>query len=391
MRRDILYDKIPTSAFIPIMKKRRSFIPVSEPDLSGNEEKYLLSCVRSSWISSKGEFIDSFEKSFAEFVGVKHCVLTSSGTSSLHLVLQALGVGKGDEVIVPDLTFIATANTVWYTGATPILVDVEGATWNIDPDKIVEKITKKTKAIIVVHLYGHPADMGRILPIARQHKLHIIEDAAESHGAQVKTKKTWKKVGSIGQAGCFSFYGNKIITTGEGGAVVTSNKKLADSMRMLRDHGQLPGKRYYHEVIGFNYRMTNMQAAVGLAQLERIEEFINKKRQIAAWYTKYLKDVTGITLPQEASWAKSVYWIYSILVHKPYEHTSKQLMEELQKNRIDSRPFFYPLHMLPPYKTRESFSVSNSLFQQGISLPSGTSLTHIDIQRITDVIIKHAS
>lgn len=384
------------------MTQHNNFIPVAQPDLSGNEKKYLLNCLSSSWISSKGKFINNFEESFAKFIGSKFAISTSNGTTALHLAVAALGIGKGDEVIVPDLTFIASANVVSYTGAKPVLVDVDRQTWNIDPDKIEQSISKRTKAILVVHLYGYPANMNKTIPLAKKHNLFVIEDAAEAHGAEIRMRLRhlgggrmdsrpkgggiWRKVGSIGDVGCFSFYGNKIITTGEGGIVVTNNRKLAEKIRILRDHGQTPTRRYYHEVIGFNYRMTNLQAAIGCAQLERIEEFIERKRKIARLYNSHLKNIPGITLPPGTPWAKSVYWLYSILINKPYPKGRDQLIELLLKENIESRPFFYPLHQLPPYKQKGNFPNANFLSKSGISLPSSCTLTDEEIEKIAGII-----
>lgn len=372
----------------------KALIPIAVPDLKGNEKKYLDECITSSWISSKGRFIDLFEEKFAEFTQSKYAVSVANGTVALHLALVAMGIKKGDEVIVPDLTFIASANAVYYTGATPVLVDVEKETWNLDPDEIEKHITPQTKAIMPVHLYGHPANMLEILRVARKYKLLIIEDAAEAHGAEVNLeykgkKRNWKKVGSIGKAGIFSFYGNKIITTGEGGMVVTDDKDLADNMRILRDHGQNLQKRYYHEVIGFNYRMTNMQAAVGLAQLERVEMFLEQKNKIAAYYDKHLENIPGITLPPKKYWAKSVYWMYSILIDKPFRLTRNELMKVLAQNNIETRPFFYPIHDMPPYKSSIIYPKSSYLSTHGINLPSSVLLTSQKLKRIVDVIRKY--
>jgi perosamine synthetase len=367
------------------------YIPVSEPDLSGNEKRYLIDCFNSGWISSKGVSIERFEKKFAEFIGTKYAVATSNGTTALHLALVALGIKKGDEVLVPDLTFIACANCVTYTGAKPIFVDVESTTWNIDSSKIEGKISNKTKAIMVVHLYGHPADMSRIIPIAQKKNLIIIEDVAEAHGAEIKIREKWIKVGSLGNVGCFSFYGNKIITTGEGGMVVTNDKNLYEKIKILRDHGQTPEKRYYHEVIGFNYRMTNLQAAIGLGQLERIKELIRKKRKIGKLYHQLLKDIPGITLSPEADWAKSVYWMYSILVEKPYPLSRDELIDELHKQNIETRPFFYPIHILPPYLEKNNYAQSEYLSKHGINLPSSSLLRQSDVNRICQIVRKYTS
>lgn len=372
---------------------KKLFIPIAKPDLTGNEKKYIDECISSSWISSKGRFIDLFEEQFAEFIGSKYAVSVANGTVALHLALVAIGIKNGDEVIVPDLTFIASANTVYYTGATPVLVDVEKETWNLDSDQIEKLITPRTKAIMPVHLYGHPANMPEILDIAQKYNLLIIEDAAEAHGAEVNLgqkegKLKWQKVGSIGKAGIFSFYGNKIITTGEGGMVVTDDLNLAKQMRILRDHGQKPDRRYYHEVIGFNYRMTNMQAAVGLAQLERVEKFIERKIQIASYYNYRLQNIAGLSLPPCKNWAKSVYWMYSILIDHPNKLSRDELINGLRIENIETRPFFYPIHMMPPYKTDKKFPVSSYLSEHGINLPSSVTITNEQIDRIVNVIYK---
>ncbi|MBC7334373.1 MAG: DegT/DnrJ/EryC1/StrS aminotransferase family protein, partial [Actinobacteria bacterium] len=259
-------------------------IPVLEPSIGKEEIRSVLKAVKSGWVSSKGEFIEKFEKKFADYHRVKEAVSTSNGTTALHLALKSLGIEKNDEVIVPVLTFAATANAVIYCNAKPVFVDIHPKYWCIDPQKIEEKITEKTRAIIPVHLYGHPCDMDWITDIAEDHGLYVVEDAAESHGAEYKGKK----VGTFGDIACFSFYGNKIITTGEGGMCITNNEELAKEMRILRDHGMRPDKKYWHDKIGFNYRMTNLQAALGIVQLKKLDKFINKKRKIAKIYRKNL-------------------------------------------------------------------------------------------------------
>jgi len=352
-------------------------IPVAEPYLGEEELENIKKCVKSSWISSIGEYVDRFENDFSKYCNAKFGVSVMNGTVALHLALAALGIGKGDEVIIPDFTFVATANAVSYTGAKPVLVDVDERTWTIDVDKIKEKINDKTKAIIPVHLYGHPCDMDPIMELAKERGIFVIEDAAEAHGAEYKGKK----VGSIGHIGCFSFYGNKIITTGEGGMCVTNDKKIAERMRFLKDHGMSKEKRYWHDEIAFNYRMTNMQAAIGVAQLEKIDKIISIKRKNASLYNSLLKDVKGVVLPPEEEWAKNVYWMYSILVDNRDE-----LMKKLKDNGIDSRPFFYPMHELPMYTVSGGFSVSSDISKKGINLPSSPKLTEEEIRKITDVI-----
>ena len=356
-------------------------IPIAEPFLDDNELDNVIDCIKSTWISSKGEYIAKFEQKFSKYCGCKYGISCSNGTTSLHLALAALGIGKGDEVIVPTLTFIATANAVSYTGAKPVFVDSEIKTWNIDTDKIKEKITSKTKTIIPVHLYGHPCDMDPILEIADKYDLHIIEDAAEAHGAEYKSKKT----GSLGDVGSFSFYGNKIITTGEGGMLVTNNEEFAEKASMLRDHGMSKEKKYWHENIGFNYRMTNIQAAIGLAQLDKIDKIIDIKRKNAKLYTSLLKDIDGVTLPQEAKWTKNVYWMYSIIINEDLNKRNK-LISWLETNQIDSRQFFHPIHIMPPYKCNERFPIAEKLSKNGINLPSSPTLKKTEIKVIVEKI-----
>jgi perosamine synthetase len=284
--------------------------------------------------------------------------------------LAALGIGNGDEVIVPTLTFIATANAVTYCNAKPVFVDSHPSYWCIDPDKIEEKITENTKAIIAVHLYGHPCDMDKIMDIARKNSLYIIEDAAEAHGAEYKGRK----VGSFGDVSCFSFFANKIITTGEGGMCLTNDEELAAKMRILRDHAMNPNKRYWHNVVGFNYRMTNMQAAVGVAQLEKLDRFVEKRRRIAQKYHSLLQGIRGVTLPLEMPWAKNVYWVYSILIEDDFGINRDELMKRLEERGIETRSLFYPMHILPPYQNDERFPAAEELSRKGISLPSGGKL-----------------
>jgi perosamine synthetase len=358
------------------------FIPVAEPLLDGNELAYVSDCVRSGWVSSLGKYIQEFEERFAAFCGVRHAAAVSNGTTALHLAMVALGVGPGDEVIVPTLTFIATANAVRYTGATPVFADSEPHTWNIDPQDVRRRITSRTKAIIPVHLYGHPTDLQPLLDLASERGLALIEDAAEAHGALYRGKR----VGSLGQLNCFSFYGNKIITTGEGGVLTTDDDALDARVRYLRDHAMSPEKRYWHTEVGYNYRMTNLQAALGVAQMERIEEFISRKRAIAAAYNRLLGDIPYLVLPPEAEWASSVYWMYSLLLRENAPIQRDELMRHLKSQNIDSRPFFYPIHSMPPYHTGQSLPVAEDLSRRGINLPSAVTLSKEDIQRIVTAL-----
>ena len=361
-------------------------IPVAEPSIGEEESKLICEAIRGGWVSSEGEFVEEFEEKFAKYIGPKYAVATSSGTSALHLALVALGIGCKDDVIIPTLTFASVANAVIYTGSDPVLIDSHPEYWCINPQRIEDKMNKKTKAIIPVHLYGHPCDTETILKIAQDHNLYVIEDCAEAHGAEYKGRK----VGSFGDVACFSFYGNKIITTGEGGMCLTNDEDLAEKMRILRDHGMRPEKRYWHEVVGFNYRMTNLQAALGVAQIEKIDLFVRRKREIAETYNSLLKDVNGVTLPPEMLWARNVYWMYSVLIsEKEFGLGRDELMIELAEDGVETRRFFYPLHTMPPYEKYSNeydFHVADTLSSCGINLPSGIKLKDEEIQEITQLI-----
>jgi len=362
-------------------------IPVAEPLIGDKELEYVIDCIKSGWVSSIGEYITQFENEFSKYCGTKYGVSCSNGTTALHLALATLGIGKGDDVIVPTLTFIATANAVTYTGAKPIFVDSELYTWNIDPEKIEEKITKNTKAIIPVHLYGHPCNMDTIMDIAKDRNLYVIEDSAEAHGAEYKRKK----VGSIGDMGCFSFYGNKIITTGEGGMIVTNNEEIAEKAKFLRDHAMSKEKRYWHDHIGFNYRITNLQAALGVAQLKKLDAFVEKKRLIAKWYAKGLKELEErglIKLHPEMKWAKCVYWMYSILIGDETKVNMDKLMRKLEEKEIETRPFFYPIHKMPPYEEYNHLElpIAEELSRKGINLPSSVKLKKEQIEYICSCV-----
>jgi perosamine synthetase len=368
----------------------KKFIPVCEPLYLGNEEKYTSDAIRSRWISSAGEYIKKFEEQFSSYCEAKHGIATTSGTTALHLALRALGIGEGDEVVIPDFTMISVLFAVLYCRAKPVFVDAEPDTWNIDVRKIEEKITSRTKAIIAVHTYGHPVDVEPLLNLTRKHNLYLVEDAAEAHGAEYKGKKC----GSIGHLSCFSFYANKIITTGEGGMVVTSDAELADKCRYYKNLCfPLHGKRdYVHDDLGYNYRMTNVQAALGVAQLENIDKFIERRRDNARSYNELLKDVQGIQTPIEREYAKNVYWMYGIVVHpEKFGGTRNELMQNLKAEGIDTRYFFKPMHnqkVLRKFsiESREDYPVTEWLSQNGLYLPSGSGLKHEDIGYICDKI-----
>lgn len=362
-------------------------IPVCEPVVTEKEEEYVVDCIRTNWISSKGKYVDEFASKFAKFCGVKYGVLTTNGTTALHLALTALGVSKGDEVIIPTFTMIATAFAVIYTGATPVLVDSEPETWNIDKNKIEEKITKKTKVIMPVHIYGHPCDMSPIMRLAKKYKLWVVEDAAEAHGAEYKGKRA----GGIGHIGCFSFYANKIITMGEGGATVTNDEKIAQKLEILHDLAHSPKKRFSHIAIGFNYRLTNLQAAVGMAQLEQIDKFIRARRRNAQLYNRYLRDIKGLRLPTEKEWAKNVYWMYGVVVEKKFGIGRDELMTALAKKKIGTRAFFTPMHQQPILKKMglfkgEKYPVAESLGKRGLYLPSSSGLAQGEMEFVCQTI-----
>lgn len=358
-------------------------IPVSKPALIGKEKEYVLDCLESTWISSNGKYIEAFEKSFAKYLGVRHALSCCNGTAALHLALLALGIKPGDEVLVPTLTYVATANAVSYTGATPVLVDADPETWNIDPEKIEDLINEKTKAIITVPLYGHSCDMDVIIEITKKHNLLLVEDAAEALGAEYKGKKC----GSMADVSTFSFYGNKTITTGEGGMVVTNDNELAARIKLLKGQGMDIKQRYWFPIVGYNYRMTNIEAAIGLAQLENIGKLTAKRRIIAQWYNKYLKGLNNITLPVEKSYGVHSYWMYSILVEESFCVDRDELIRILAKKGIETRPFFYPMHEMPVYNEKSArLENAESIAAKGINLPTFYEIEEDDVEFISSVI-----
>lgn len=357
-------------------------IPLAQPQLSGNEYKYLMDAFLSTWISSTGKYITGFENRFAKYCGAEYGVATSNGTTALHLALTALGIGQGDEVIVPDITFAATINAVLYTGARPVIVDIEEESWCIDPEEIERFIHSNTRAIIPVHIYGQPCDMGRICDIARKHNLYVVEDCAEAHGAE------WgnRKVGSFGIISCFSFYGNKVVTTGEGGMCITNDKVLNEKMRILRDHGMSKSRKYYHEVIGFNYRMTNLQAAIGTAQMERIDEILLWRQNLEEMYRNEFADVTNVMMQNNhLEKRKKIAWLVSILVA---EDKRDMVLSKLKENGIDVRAFFIPLSEMQIYKDYASeCKRSKRISRMGLNLPTTYEINTKTIERIKDLIL----
>jgi perosamine synthetase len=354
-----------------------SLIPVSQPSISELEISYVTDAVKSGWVSSLGTYIEDFERSFAEFCGTKYALTVSNGTTGLHLALLAVGIGPGDEVIIPDLTFIATANAIAYTGARPVMVDIEPETLCLDPGAVERAITPRTRAIIPVHLYGHPAAMDAINAIASKHDLVVIEDAAEAHGARYRGKR----VGSLGRCGVFSFYGNKIITTGEGGMITTNDEVLCQTAKRLRDHAMHPKRRYWHAEIGYNYRMTNLQAALGMAQLQRIDEFSRRRRQIMAWYRAGLGHHADLRLNCEASWATNAYWMVCLEVDGMNETSRQNLMANLRSRGVDSRPYFYPISDMPMYPSADT-PIVHRISPRGINLPTFVALSREQVDYI---------
>lgn len=357
--------------------------PVYQPSLSGNEKKYVNECLDSTWISSKGRFIPEFERSFESWIGVRHAAAVSNGTVAIHLALVSLGIGLGDDVIVPTLTYVASVNSITYTGATPVFCDSLESTWQMDPEDVRRKISPRTRAIMAVHLYGQPCDMDELLKIAREYNLFLIEDCAEAFGTYYKGKH----VGSFGEISTFSFFGNKTITTGEGGMVVTNDETLHDRVVHFKGQGLAKHREYWHDVIGYNYRMTNICAAIGLAQLEQAKTFIVKKLQIAAWYQRELKG-TPVTFHSAVGDVQHSYWMCSILVPSSTDRDS--LRKRLSDNGIETRPLFYPVHSMPMYAQHfQRYPVAESIGWRGINLPSYPALNESDVIEISSIIADH--
>lgn len=363
----------------------RAHLPIAQPLLGERELVYVTECILSGWISSTGRFVKEFEKRCADYCRVPHAISTSNGTTALHLALLALDIGPGDEVIVPTLTFIASANSVVYTGARPVFVDSEPVSWNMDPAAVERAITPRTKAVMAVHLYGHPADMRALREICNRHSLYLVEDAAEAFGSTYYGEPA----GSLSDIATFSFFGNKIITTGEGGMVLTANRVYAEKCRILRDHGMSPTRRYWHPVLGYNYRMTNLQAAVGVAQIEKIESIISAKRKIAAEYQSALASIPGLTLQQEPIGTVSVFWLNSLCIDAGVFGVDRDsVMSDLKTQGIETRPLFPVTHLQPYYASgpHAPMPIAEGLSARGLSLPSDPTLTKAEISRIAACI-----
>jgi len=370
-------------------------IPVSEPDLSGNELDYITDCVKTGWISSAGNYITAFESGWAAYCGKKFGIAVSNGTTALDVAVHCLGIKPGDEVILPSFTIISCALAVVRNGGVPVLVDCDPVTWTMDTGQVRKKITARTKAIMPVHIYGHPVDMDPILELAEENNLAIIEDAAEAHGAMYlstrNSGKGWRRCGSFGTFSCFSFYANKLITTGEGGMVLTDDAALAEKARAYRDLCFQRERRFCHEHLGNNYRLTNLQAALGVAQMERMDAIIERKRHIAGEYNRQLQDITGIQLPAEKPFARSVYWMYGIVLSETSGTDNRTFSDSLRERGVESRPFFIGMHEQPALKKlglflNEQYPVTERLARRGLYLPTGLTLTDGQVCEVTAAV-----
>lgn len=363
-------------------------IRVAEPVLNGNEAEYVMDCLNETWISSHGKYIDRLERMLADYCNVSQAIVTNNGTTALHLALVACGITTDDEVILPTLTYIATANAVRYCNATPVFVDCEAQYLNIDFTQIEEKITSRTKAIMTVPLYGHPVDMKPIQQIADRHGLMVIEDSAEALGA----KYCGQRVGSLAKCSTFSFFGNKLITTGEGGAIVTDDPELAQYMRFLRGQGVDPNRRYWHPEIGFNYRMTNVAAAIGVGQMEQIDQLLQRRQDVAHWYFKGLREYEELfQLPYAAPWAEHSYWMFTLLLRPELGVSRDVWMADLAKSGIETRPVFYPAHWMPAYQSfGGSFPVADHCSALGVNLPTHGKLSQEDVAYVCKHVVATA-
>ena len=373
-------------------------IPVNEPALDARDLELVTDCVRTGWVSSAGKYIESFESGWAEYCGRKHGIAVSNGTTALQVAARCAGLGPGDEVIMPTFTIVSCALAVAELGAIPVLVDSDPRTWCMDVGQVAAKITSRTKAIMPVHMYGHPVDMDPLLALAKKHSLVIIEDAAEAHGAEycegrASGKGRWRRCGSFGELSTFSFYANKLITTGEGGMVLCDDDRLAETARSHRNLAFVPERRFLHRELGQNYRLTNMQAAMGVAQLERFPRIVARKREVAARYTEGLQGLRDVQLPIEESWARSVFWMYGLVLGDSHEFDATEAASRFRAAGVDTRPFFLGMHAQPVFHDRgwylkESYPVADRLAARGFYLPSGLALTNDQVDTVIDVTRK---
>jgi perosamine synthetase len=356
----------------------------------------VLECLRTGWISSAGTFIEDFEQRWAAYCGKQYGIAVSNGTAALQLAVACIGLKPGDEVILPAFTIISCVLAVIYNAGVPVLVDSDPRTWCMDVEQVKDKISRKTRAIMPVHIYGHPVDMDPLLNLAEQHGLAVIEDAAEAHGAEYlsrrnTTNSVWRRCGSFGDLSCFSFYANKLVTAGEGGMVLTNDSGLAEKARSLRNLCFQPDRRFYHKELGFNFRLTNLQAALGLAQLERIDQTVAKKRWMGQTYNRLLKDIDGLELPPEEPWARNVYWMYGVVLSEKLGMDASQFAQRLQQREIETRPFFLGMHEQPAFHKRglfvgENYPVAERLARRGLYLPSGLALTEEQLMHVCEAV-----
>lgn len=371
-------------------------IPVNEPWLWELELEYVTECVRSGWISSTGKFIDQFEQDWAGYCGRRHGIAVSNGTVGLQLAVSCLDLQPGDQIIIPSFTIISCALAVLYNRCTPVLVDADPVTWCMNVNEIEKRITPRTRAIMPVHIYGHPVDMDRILRLASKHGIVVIEDAAEAHGAEYlagrdTSEPQWKRCGSFGELSCFSFYANKLITTGEGGMILTDNETLAEKARSRRNLCFQPGRRFYHEELGFNFRITNLQAALAIAQMQRMEEILQRKRRMAEQYTQNLKEIPWLQLPPQQEWARSVYWMYGVVLSDDAGMDAVKFADKLKAVGIETRPFFLGMHEQPALHRlglfqNSKYSVTERLSKKGLYLPSGLALTSEQLSEVCEKV-----
>ena len=364
-------------------KSPEPFLPVCSATFTGNEGRYLQECIDTGWVSSSGAFVKKFEAEFAAWIGVKHAVTSSSGTSALHMALEGLGIGPGDEVIVPSLTMIASGNSIIYAGAQPVVVDVDPVTGNIDPAAVEKAITPRTRAVMVVHLYGLPCAMEALHEICDGRGIPIVEDAAEAIG----TTYGGKRAGALGKAGCFSFFANKVLTTGEGGMVVTDDEELAFKARKYKDQWFIPERRFFHPRIGHSYRMSNLQAAVGVAQLERVDELIQARLDVAGAYHELLAGVPWLELPVDSfQGGLNSHWMYAVRLTGEAAGCRDALAAHLRARNIDSRGVFFPLEAQPVFADQPACSVAADLSRRGLLLPTGPAITPTDLERVAAAI-----
>jgi perosamine synthetase len=368
---------------------------VNEPALGERELEYVTECVRSGWVSSSGRFIAEFERIWADYCGRRHGIAVSNGTAALQTAVACLGLDHGDEVVMPTFTIVSCAAAIVAAGGVPVLVDADPDTWTMDVAQLASRVTPRTRAIMPVHIYGHPVEMDTVLDVAEREGLFVVEDAAEAHGAEYLSRRagepSWRRCGGFGQLSCFSFYANKLVTTGEGGMVLTDDDRLSDRARSYRNLAFRHDRRFYHEEAGFNFRLTNMQAALGVAQVERMEQIVARKRAIAHAYNEQLREVPGLCLPTEQPWARSVYWMYGVLVDEATGLDAVSFAERLVSRGVETRPFFLGMHEQPLFLRRglfvgERYPVAERLARQGLYLPSGLTLTDAQVEQVCSAV-----